>query len=845
MEKKSYYLILFLLTLAESTRIRPRNNGSERISKKESHLRIEKSLRAKGNVLESLFNVYDPSFLSVVWPKISNGVHISVEESCWEDLSVFFGDLSEGRLWALNVADASGRYQGGAFAGNRYWLGSKHHCLVLNNEAKSSSHDGNQFLGPAVGLRKERYHDGDHEWKLTHTKSTELSDNPPFHLGFNVARVLLTIMNSATPQPFDITIGLCLPRSCSKRDISSLLTFSIMLNDNLKSNKTVPRIAKIASLRQVTEHYSIKHDLGAILLLSVTLFLLLLSITATVIEINIIKCKRGSKSISFDLQKYNNTDTISKLHDKVKKQIDERIESDVADNEVLSKNNVNHRNNINLLAMKNVNPNITPSITLDVVGVERATGSCTRCGKYRRQCNNPRQVNNLTACPRVKYSSAASLNTEEKKTSLIKRLLFCFSLRYSWSRIFNTNTANKDLSVIHVWRIIATLWLIFVHVSVIVDYVSVNSGGVNEAENIYNILNTGTMAFDTLFLVSGLFSSHHFFYLKSQYTVEELVGFDGTWGHILQYICFITNRAVRLLPSYLYAIFLSAVVARVSRATSSLALPDGDHQNCETYWWRNILYVTTFYPAEERCMQVSWYLSTESQLHVAGALVCAVGGGRRRRPLLALAGAALLAAAAADLAGAYTDYSLIRPGAYNIYSIIIERPWARVLPYFVGVVIGWLTHKMQGALKISKTAWWCAWCSSAAALAAAAAAAAAALAAGRAWPGAALHACCPLALLAPALYAASHHAESVRRMVQSRMVAALSRLWYGAALLHAPAARALLLHSDVALCSHTLCIWSYFAGTASLTLLGAFALALLVEMPFCSVLRRLSDYANT
>ncbi|XP_059051397.1 uncharacterized protein LOC131846173 [Achroia grisella] len=841
MDKKVFYSVLFLLTLAECTRYKQRYNISERISKKESRLKIEKSLHPRGNVLENLFNVYDPSFLSVVWPKISNGVHLTAEESCWNDLSVFFRDLAESRSWALSVADASGRYQGGGFAGNNYWLGSKRQCLQLDNEVKSDNNNNDyDFMGPAVGLRRENYHNRDHEWRLETTKPAISSDNPPLHVGYNVARVLLTIMNVPIPQSFDIKLGLCLPRTCSKKDVSSLLTFSIMLNDNLKSNKTVPRIAKVASLRQVTEYYNMKQDLGAILLLCVTLFLLLLSITATVIEINILKCKGGARSISFDLQKYNNTDTMNK-HDKDNKlQIDERKDSDMVDNEILAKNNINHRNNINLIGLQNFNTNITPSITLDVVGVERATGSCTRCGKYRRQCTNPKQVNNLTACPRVKYSSVASLSTEEKKGRLIKRLLFCFSLRYSWSRIFNTNMANKDLSVIHVWRVVATLWLIFVHVSVIVDYVSANSGGVKEAGNIYNILNTGTMTFDTLFLVSGLFSSHHFFYLKSHYTVEELVGFNGIWGHILQYVCFITNRAVRLLPSYAYTIFLSAVIARASRGTSSLVLPDGDHQNCESYWWRNILYVTTFYPAEERCMQVSWYLSTESQLHVVGALVCALGASRRSRLLVALALAALLATTAADVTDAYTEYSHIRSGAYNIYSALIERPWARVVPYFVGVAIGWLTHKMQGSLRISKVAWWCIGSASTASLAAAAT-----LVTARGWPSAGLHVCWPVALLAPALLAASKRAAVIRRVVDSSMMAALSRLSYGMVLLHGLVARGLLLQTDAPLCSHTLCIWSYFAGTASLTLVASFVLALLVEMPFCSVLRRLSDYANT
>lgn len=68
--------------------------------KKDASTNIKK--RAMGReVFENLFQLYDPSFLAVVWPKISNGVHLTLESSCWEDISVLFKDFSEGKTWAF------------------------------------------------------------------------------------------------------------------------------------------------------------------------------------------------------------------------------------------------------------------------------------------------------------------------------------------------------------------------------------------------------------------------------------------------------------------------------------------------------------------------------------------------------------------------------------------------------------------------------------------------------------------------------------------------------------------------------------------------------------------------
>lgn len=254
-----------------------------------------------------------------------------------------------------------------------------------------------------------------------------------------------------------------------------------MINDNLKTNKTIPRAVRVTSLRKVEETYSIKNDMGAVFIILITLILLVIITIATIVDFDIVKWKpHNSKSMSFDLQKFNNNlDSDNRpVHEEHRIHTCDNVlakkESNVVDMETLTINNINNSNNINLVTVKKVvKPNVMPpSITLDV---ERVTGSCKRCGKYKKQCNadNLRHNENLPACPRVK--SFASITTEPKKEEkFFKSLLLCFSLRYSWKRIFNTNMANKDLSLIHLLRIVATFWILFLHIAVITSYISGN-----------------------------------------------------------------------------------------------------------------------------------------------------------------------------------------------------------------------------------------------------------------------------------------------------------------------------------------------------------------------------------
>lgn len=87
------FFIFFIYV--QSVKVNSRQND-----KKMESMRIAKSFRSRGEVLESLFIIFDPSFLSYVWPKIKNGVHLNVGRYCWDDVSVFLKDLSEARAWA-------------------------------------------------------------------------------------------------------------------------------------------------------------------------------------------------------------------------------------------------------------------------------------------------------------------------------------------------------------------------------------------------------------------------------------------------------------------------------------------------------------------------------------------------------------------------------------------------------------------------------------------------------------------------------------------------------------------------------------------------------------------------
>lgn len=289
--------------------------------------------------------------------------------------------------------------------------------------------------------RQKYFDDESHQWRwMVQYEDTpmKVADSwPPYRLAYSTLGITLNITKSNMIKSTDITLGLCMPYSCSPRDITSVINFSIMINDNLKTNNTTSRVARITSVRRVQGHYEFTSDRAAVLLLCITAILVALVVTATTIDLDLMKClPYGSKSMTFDLEKYN-TDPNRRMG-KENGKLENGAKSET---EVLP---VEHATP-HYMAVDSLVKCSAPAITLDVNCAEKTIGSCRRCGKYRKQCINPRQLDNLPPCPRLKYNSFASLSTESKKTNVFCRLLLCFSLAYCWKRIFNTNTDRKSV----------------------------------------------------------------------------------------------------------------------------------------------------------------------------------------------------------------------------------------------------------------------------------------------------------------------------------------------------------------------------------------------------------------
>ncbi|KYN30536.1 Nose resistant to fluoxetine protein 6 [Trachymyrmex septentrionalis] len=126
--------------------------------------------------------------------------------TCATELRDFLDAVDQRILWGLKTLDSSGELKSGFLYGNNFWLGSRSQCLDIMN--RTPFEFANRYI-----LNNTRYRDS-------------LNEFPPFQLNYFVAYIrhnstLQYHINIFTEDL--ITLGLCLPASCSTNNISFIL----------------------------------------------------------------------------------------------------------------------------------------------------------------------------------------------------------------------------------------------------------------------------------------------------------------------------------------------------------------------------------------------------------------------------------------------------------------------------------------------------------------------------------------------------------------------------------------------------------------------------------------------
>uniref|UniRef100_A0A1B0FGS6 Nose resistant-to-fluoxetine protein N-terminal domain-containing protein n=1 Tax=Glossina morsitans morsitans TaxID=37546 RepID=A0A1B0FGS6_GLOMM len=284
--------------------------------------------------------------------------------------------------------------------------------------------------------------------------------------------------------------------------------------------------------------------------------------------------------------------------------------------------------------------------------------------------------------------------------SLHEQLLLCFAFQTNASSILNVDL-NKEVqtSCVHGLRVISVLWTILVH-----TYLQVFSIGENRFRRIiverspwYQIVGNATFSVDTFFFISGflvtlLFMKHEKKYPSDMHQYVK----KGTWDTLMMLL----YRYIRLTPAYLFVIFFNDFSLRETFNNSIFQATIAPN-TCSQYWWRNILYVNNFYPLSEICMIWSWYMANEMQFYIMATILLVVSVRYFKTAVLTLASILISSWGVAGLVSLRNHYTHKVAKPFESFDFLYDKPWQRVGTYVMGMLTGYIIHKVKTPPKIS------------------------------------------------------------------------------------------------------------------------------------------------
>ncbi|XP_017869446.1 PREDICTED: nose resistant to fluoxetine protein 6 [Drosophila arizonae] len=274
-----------------------------------------------------------------------------------------------------------------------------------------------------------------------------------------------------------------------------------------------------------------------------------------------------------------------------------------------------------------------------------------------------------------------------------QKLLAAFSLRQNLRQLMKISRPSIHLiPCLHGIRCLTIIWIIWGH-----DYMflllapNVNSYEVIAwAQTPFSmILQSGTIAVDTFFLLSGM--------LLVMSTLRELERRSGRLNVPLMYL----HRIVRLTPVLAIAVlFLMTLFPRLDSGPLWQQFTSSS-QLCYDTWWATLLYVQNYAAAGRMCLGHAWYLAVDMQLFLLSPLLLWPLYRWRRR---AVAGIVLLIAL---LFGCV--FSIIMLNKLTVFNrkgnlgadsmemrMIYYTTHARAMPWLIGLLFGCFLHGEQG-----------------------------------------------------------------------------------------------------------------------------------------------------
>ncbi|XP_076627065.1 nose resistant to fluoxetine protein 6 [Colletes latitarsis] len=322
----------------------------------------------------------------------------------------------------------------------------------------------------------------------------------------------------------------------------------------------------------------------------------------------------------------------------------------------------------------------------------------------------PYQNNNITTEPKKDTEKKPEPTKSEKPVpplvedeSLMGRILMCFSAYTNIKAIFKLNPQPDSLNMLHGMKVIGVVWILIVHVLI---YGAFSVGNKMTAFLQTTIVITqpfsnASYSVDTFFFISGFLLTHLFVKTREEKKKSQN---ESVGVRLLHFSLILFRRIIRLTPAYVVTILIAILTFSWIEKNSLIYMYERPHERCIENWWKNLLYINTFYSWNDLCLTWSWYLSDDTQFFIYGTLLLLISI-THFNFALAVGIVTFITSIVATGYIAYTiDYIPLIDIQFQTLSLLYIPPLLRIGPFLLGMATAHLLAKWEYKLELSNKA---------------------------------------------------------------------------------------------------------------------------------------------
>jgi len=283
---------------------------------------------------------------------------------------------------------------------------------------------------------------------------------------------------------------------------------------------------------------------------------------------------------------------------------------------------------------------------------------------------------------------------EPKPKNCLQKYFTSFYLLENTSKLFfaRSKDGDKNLEILNGVRVLSMAWVILGHTY----YYAMRTALHNPLVPLdllksftFNIVSSGPYSVDIFFWLSGFLGVY--ILLGSTHKRK---------GRMQNWLMIYLHRFLRLMPVYVVTLlFFWFVMSAVGSGPIFFQYYNSGASHCRRAWWVHLLFLNNFYeiyPDANNCMGWTWYLPNDMQFFLLIPPLVFLLYKSRMIGFLVIA-LLQMAAFAATFTIAWKGNmgpSYFRATS-DYYRLYYQRPWARISPFFIGVIVAVLLYSFK------------------------------------------------------------------------------------------------------------------------------------------------------